>query len=332
MTATAIKVGVIGAGAWGTALAAVAVRAGCTVVQWARSEDVCRAINQDHTNKTYLPGIMLPDGLAATTNAGDLADRDMVLLATPAQAMRAVMRQFTPALPAGIPAVINSKGIERETGLFLSDVLVETCPDLVPAVLSGPSFAADVTRGLPTAVTVAAQSMETAQSIAAALSLPTFRIYASTDLKGVQLCGAVKNVLAIACGICDGKRLGDSARAALITRGFAELGRLAHALNVSPATLSGLSGLGDLILTCSSRQSRNFSLGAALGEGQTLTDIMAARRTVTEGVHSAEVVVELAAKHDIEMPIAEAVYGIVTGRSSADDEISRLLARPVGSE
>ncbi len=174
--------------------------------------------------------------------------------------------------------------------------------------------------------------METANSIAGALSLPTFRIYPGTDLKGVQLCGAVKNVLAIACGICDGKGFGDSARAALITRGFAELGRLTKALGVNPATLGGLAGLGDLILTCSSRQSRNFSLGAALGEGQPLADILATRRTVSEGVYTAEVVVQLAADHAIEMPIAEAVNAIVSGRSNADDEITRLLARPVRSE
>ena len=256
----------------------------------------------------------------------------MVLAATPAQAMRTVMGTFADVLPAGIPAVINSKGIERQSGQFLSDVLSEATPALVPAVLSGPSFAADVTRGLPTAVTVAARETQTAQRVAEALTLPTFRIYASTDLKGVQLCGTVKNVLAIACGICDGKKLGDSARAALITRGFAELSRLAGAEGVSPSTLTGLSGLGDLILTCSSRQSRNFSLGVALGEGASLEDIMAGRRTVSEGVHSAQEVVELAQKHGIEMPIAEAVTAIAAGRSSADEEITRLLARPVGPE
>ena len=332
MTIPIRHVGVIGAGAWGTALATVAIRAGRKAMLWARSGEVCRAINQTHCNDAYLPGIRLPDELVATTAASDLAHCDLVLIATPAQAMRPVMKSFAGSLPDGIPAVINSKGIERETGNFLSEVLMQVCPSLEPAVLSGPSFATDVTKGLPTAVTVAATSMATANSIAGALSLPTFRIYPGTDLKGVQLCGAVKNVLAIACGICDGKGFGDSARAALITRGFAELGRLTNALGVNPATLGGLAGLGDLILTCSSRQSRNFSLGAALGEGQPLADILATRRTVSEGVYTAEVVVQLAADHAIEMPIAEAVNAIVSGRSSADDEITRLLARPVRSE
>ena len=332
MTAAINKVGVIGGGSWGTALATVAVRAGRKVVLWARSEDICKAINDQHCNETYLPGIELPLGLRATTTAQDLADVDMVLAATPAQSMRNTMAGFAPVLQAGTPVVINSKGIERETGKFLSDVLTEIAPGLVPAVLSGPSFAADVTRNLPTAVTVAAEQIETAQQVAEALTLPTFRIYASTDLKGVQLCGTVKNVLAIACGICEGKKLGDSALAALITRGFAELSRLAAAEGVSPATLTGLSGLGDLILTCSSRQSRNFSLGVALGEGASLDDIMAGRRTVSEGVHSAREVVELAQKHGIEMPIAEAVTAIAAGNSSADHEITRLLARPARSE
>lgn len=332
MKAPIEKLGVIGGGAWGTALAAVAVRAGRDVTLWARSGEVCRAINQNHCNEAYLPGIELPRDLTATTRPQDLSDADMVLLATPAQAMRTVMADFADVLRAGIPAVINSKGIERQTGKFLSDVLTECAPDLKPAVLSGPSFAADVTRGLPTAVTVAAETIETAQTVAEALALPAFRIYASTDLKGVQLCGTVKNVLAIACGICEGKKLGDSARAALITRGFAELSRLASAEGVNPSTLTGLSGLGDLILTCTSRQSRNFSLGVALGQGKSLADIMAGRRTVSEGVHSAQEVVELAQKHGIEMPIAEAVTAIAAGRSSADDEVTRLLARPVGPE
>ncbi len=326
------KVGVIGGGAWGTALASVAVRAGRNVILWARSGEVCTAINETQCNQAYLPGIDLPAALRATTRAADLADVDMVLAATPAQAMRQVLTGFAGVLPKAIPAVINSKGIERDSGKFLTDVLADVTPDLVPAVLSGPSFAADVTRGLPTAVTVAAADIDTARLIASALTLPTFRIYASTDLKGVQLCGTVKNVLAIACGICEGKQLGDSARAALITRGFAELSRLATAEGISPATLTGLSGLGDLILTCSSRQSRNFSLGVALGEGKSLADIMAGRRTVSEGVHSAKEVVELAQIHGIEMPIAEAVTAIAAGRSSADDEITRLLSRPVGAE
>ncbi len=332
MTVGVTDVGVIGAGAWGTALAAVAARAGNTVRLWARSPDIAKAINATRRNEPYLPGIDLPDTLTATGKAADLAGCSLILTATPAQAMRSVLEQFAGVIPAGTTAIINSKGIERDTGKFLSDVLTEVLPGVIPAVLSGPSFAADVARGLPTAVTLASADIETARKAAAVISLPAFRIYPSDDLQGVQLCGTVKNVLAIACGIAEGKALGDSARAALITRGFAELSRLARAVGVAPATLSGLAGLGDLILTCNSRQSRNYSLGIALGEGRILADIMAERRTVSEGVHSAREVVDLAAKHDIEMPIAEAVDAIVAGRSDAETEIARLLSRPVGTE
>jgi glycerol-3-phosphate dehydrogenase (NAD(P)+) len=330
---TAIRhVGVIGAGAWGTALAAVACRAGRQVTIWARSPELADTINADHCNTTYLPGIPLPDTLMATARPEDLSGIDLVLLATPAQAMRDILARFSGHLSAGITAVINSKGIENTSGQFLSDVLADIAPDLAPACLSGPSFAADVTRGLPTAVALAANDMARARQAAEALSFERFRIYPGTDLKGVQLCGTVKNVLAIACGICEGKKLGDSARSALVTRGFAELSRLAARLDVASSTLTGLAGLGDLILTCTSRQSRNYSLGVALGEGETLAAIMAGRRTVWEGVHSVSTVVDLATRNGIEMPIAEAVNAIVQGSSTADREIARLLARPIGSE
>ncbi len=332
MTAQFEHIGVIGAGAWGTALAATAARAGHQVSLWCRSEGLCTSLNDAHENSVYLPGITLPERIVTTTAQADLATCNALLVVTPAQAMREVMTGFAPHLNDGIPAATCCKGIEMTTGKYMSEVLEDVCPGLVPAVLSGPSFAADVARGLPTAVTLAAHDLDLASAFAKALTIPSFRVYAATDLEGVELCGAAKNVMAIACGIAAGKAFGDSARAALITRGFAELSRLASALGVRPATLTGLSGLGDLILTCSSTQSRNFSLGAALGSGQTLDDYMAGRRTVSEGVHTAGVLVDLARKHGVEMPICEAVAAIVQGRSSADEEIARLLARPVKPE
>jgi glycerol-3-phosphate dehydrogenase (NAD(P)+) len=325
-------IGVIGAGSWGTALAATAARAGHRVTMWARSEDLCRRINETRQNADYLPGVDLPDTIRVTTATQDLATCNAILIVTPAQAMRTVMTGFAPHLAAGIPAAICCKGIETATGMFMSDVLGEACPALTPAVLSGPSFAADVVKGLPTAVTLAAADLATAKKFARALTITSFRIYAGTDVEGVELCGAAKNVMAIACGIAGGKNLGESAKAALITRGFAELSRLAKPMNVQPATLTGLSGLGDLILTCSSTQSRNFSLGFALGQGQTIEQHMAGRKTVAEGVPTAGVLVDLAHKNDVEMPISEAVAAIVSGRSTADEEIARLLARPVKSE
>lgn len=332
MTATFNHIGIAGAGSWGTALAATAARAGHEVTLWCRSQALCDTLNSTRQNPDYLPGITLPEGISVTTQNAALAPCDAILVVTPAQAMRAVMTELGSNIRKDVPAATCCKGIEMTTGLYMSDVLGQVCPHLQPAVLSGPSFAADVARGLPTAVTLAARDMDLAKEFARALTLPAFRVYASTDLEGVELCGAAKNVLAIACGIAGGKNFGDSARAALITRGFAELSRLGEALRVRPATLAGLSGLGDLILTCSSTQSRNFSLGKALGEGQSLQDYMQSRRTVSEGVHTAGVLVDLARRHGVEMPICEAIEAIVQGRSSADDEIARLLARPVKPE
>ena len=325
-------IGVIGAGSWGTALAATAARAGHRVTMWARSADLCERINRTHENADYLPGIDLPKSITVTNAPGDLADCNAVLIVTPAQAMRPVMLNFAGILPDGTPAAICCKGIETSTGKFMNNVLAEVCAGLTPAVLSGPSFAADVVKGLPTAVTLAAADLALAEQFARAITITSFRVYPSNDVEGVELCGAAKNVMAIACGIASGKGMGESAKAALITRGFAELSRLAAAMNVQPATLTGLSGLGDLILTCSSSQSRNFSLGVALGQGQTVEQHMAGRRTVAEGAPTSAVLVDLARNNDVEMPICEAVAAIVGGQSSADEEIARLLARPVRSE
>lgn len=323
--------GVIGAGSWGTALATVAARAGFATTLWARSPDVAEAIARDGENRAYLPGVHLPKEISVTGELQRMAEADLLLIATPAQVMRTVVSRLKDVAP-GTPGIICAKGIERGSDSFMSDVLAEAAPALKPFVLSGPSFAVDVVAGLPTAVTLAGGVAEEARELATALSLETFRIYASGDMRGVELGGAVKNVLAIACGICDGKGFGDSARAALTTRGFAELARFGQALGARTETLTGLSGLGDLILTCSSDKSRNFSLGLALGRGEALSAILGQRRGVSEGVYTAGVVTGIAGRNGIDMPICRAVNAIVDGGSSPDAEIARLLARPIKFE
>ena len=326
------NIAVIGAGAWGTALAQVAARAGCRVTLWAREAEVAEAINRRHVNALFLPGIPLEATIRATTEMAEAATAEALLMVTPAQHMRRVLTELAPVVAAGTPVVLCAKGIEQETGKLLTEVLAETVPQAQAAVLSGPSFAAEVARGLPTAVTLACADETTGEALAHAIGLPTFRPYYSADLTGAEIGGAVKNVLAIACGIVEGKKFGESARAALTTRGFAELTRLGLALGARAETLTGLSGLGDLILTCNSVKSRNMSLGMALGEGKTLEDIMGSRNSVSEGVHSAAAVAALARKYDIEMPIAEAIANIVGGHASVDETITALLARPFRSE
>ncbi len=326
------SVGVIGAGSWGTALAATIASAGRDVILWARSKEHASDISSSRENKKYLPGVTLPSNITVTNDKDDFANCDAVLMVSPAQAQRAVMTEFADIFKKGIPALICSKGIEQSSNLFMSDVLAQVAPDLVPFVLSGPSFAADVVRGLPTAVTLAGPDIDAAKAVASAIGHASFRIYASDDIMGVQIGGAVKNVLAIACGISDGKKLGESCRAALITRAFSELTRLGNVLGARPETLVGLSGFGDLSLTCSSPKSRNYSLGYKLGQGQPLKQILASRNTVSEGVFTAGVVVEIARKNQIEMPICEAVHAIVDGRSDPDSELARLLSRPMRAE
>ncbi|WP_333665679.1 NAD(P)H-dependent glycerol-3-phosphate dehydrogenase [Parvibaculum sp.] len=326
------RIAVIGAGAWGTALAQVAAKAGRSVTLWARESEVVASVNGSHENTTFLPGIALDESLRATAELKEAAAADAILMVTPAQHMRRVLEELAPDIAAGKPVVLCAKGIEQSTNRLLTEVLAEAMPQATPAVLSGPSFAAEVARGLPTAVTLACEDEQVAEALAHAIGLPTFRPYYSSDLTGAEIGGAVKNVLAIACGIVEGKKFGDSARAALTTRGFAELTRLGLAMGARAETLAGLSGLGDLILTCNSPKSRNMSLGIALGEGKTLDNIMGARNSVSEGVHSATAVVALARHHGIEMPIAEAVADIVTGAATVDNVIAALLARPFRSE
>jgi len=333
MTHALDHIGVIGGGAWGTALAATACRAGRRVTLWAREPEVVAAIATRHRNPDFLPGVVLPESLAAT-NALDevIATADAVLLVTPAQALRQISRQVADAWRPDVPAVICAKGFETRTGATMGEVLAETLPSVPMAVLSGPTFAAEVARGLPTAITLACADQTLGEALVHALGTATFRPYWSDDVIGVQVGGAIKNVLAIACGIVEGRGLGDNARAALVTRGLAELTRLAASMGGRPETLMGLSGLGDLLLTATSLQSRNYSLGVALGEGKTLDHVLGERRSVAEGVHTAAAVVALGARLGVDLPIAGAVDAVLSGRADLDQAISGLLSRPFRSE
>ena len=326
------SIGVIGGGAWGTALASMLRRTDRDVLLWARNAAVVDEINREHLNSGYLPGEVLDPRLSATSDVARVAARDVVLMVAPAQQTRSVLTSLAPFLRPGTPVVLCSKGIEQTSGLLLSEVLAETLPDATPAILSGPSFAHDVVRGLPAALTIATTDDRLGQGLAEAIGYRNFRLYWSDDLVGVQLGGAVKNVLAIAAGILDGRMLGASAHAALVTRGFAELRRFGKMRGARGDTLMGLSGLGDLLLTCGSPQSRNMSLGRALGQGRSLGDVLGARRSVSEGVYTAAVVTHIANAAGVAMPIATAVAGVMTGTTSVDVAIEDLLARPFKAE
>ena len=332
MTAHYGRIGVIGAGAWGTALTTVARHQDREVVIWARETVVADAINTEHRNTMFLPDTLLDEEIRATTVLTEACAADAVLLVVPGQFLRGVCETLSAAWPKGVPAVVCAKGIEEETCALMTEVVEETLPDAPLAVLSGPTFAAEVAKGLPTAVTLACADDGVAAALMEALGSAMFRTYRSTDLIGAEIGGAVKNVLAIACGIVTGREFGSNARAALITRGLVEMLRLGRAKGAQAETLSGLCGLGDLVLTCSSEQSRNMSLGAALGRGERLDDIMAARRSVAEGVFNARAVVKLARNLGIEMPISAAVNAILHEDAPIEDEIRKLLARPLGDE
>jgi glycerol-3-phosphate dehydrogenase (NAD(P)+) len=324
------RIAVVGAGAWGSALANVAARAGRQVTLWGRDSAAIRAIVATGES-AKLPGIRIDRRVLATTEVAAIGEADAVLLAVPAQALRAAAAALAPHLrERRIAVVACAKGIERETRLFMTEVIARILPQAIPAILSGPSFAADVGRALPTAVTLAAADDALATALAHALGSATFRPYHSTDIRGVEIGGAAKNVLAIAAGIVTGRRLGASAAAALTTRGFAELARFGRAQGGRAETLTGLSGLGDLILTCSSRQSRNFSLGVALGEGASLA--AAHGHKLAEGVYTASVLVEMAATHGVDMPISTAVAAVLEGRCGIDEAIDSLLTRPFRAE
>jgi glycerol-3-phosphate dehydrogenase (NAD(P)+) len=320
----------LGAGAWGSALANVAARAGRQVTLWARDPKSAATIEKTRESPR-LPGMKLAEGIAVT---GDIkqaaAQAHAILIAVPAQELRKVATLLDDVAPSGTPIVACAKGIERGTDRFMTEVIAECTQTALPAILSGPSFAADVARGLPTAVTLAAKDHGLAERLTQALGSGTFRPYHSTDVRGVEIGGAAKNVLAIAAGIATGRGLGASAVAALTTRGFAELFRFGRAFNTQPETLTGLSGLGDLVLTCSSPQSRNFSLGFALGKGEKLEQ--ADHGKLAEGVFTAPALVDLAKAKKVDMPVAAAIAAVLDGRLSVDAAIEQLMARPFKSE
>jgi glycerol-3-phosphate dehydrogenase (NAD(P)+) len=323
-------IGVAGGGAWGTALAIAAARAGRQVTLW--EHDAANAAQLTAKRESlFLPGVRLDDAITVSGAAAALAGAEALLLVVPAQAMRKAVTALAPAVAAGTPLVVCAKGIEAGTHAFMSDIIAQCAPKAMPAILSGPSFAADVARGLPTAVTLAAGDEATAASLAQALGSATFRPYHSTDVRGAEIGGAAKNVLAIGAGIVAGRQLGASATAAMITRGFAELTRFGRAFGARPETLTGLSGLGDLVLTCSTPQSRNFSFGHALGKGQTPAEVRAGAK-LSEGAFTAPVLVEMARAKGVEMPISAAVAAILDGTISVGDAIEGLLTRPFRAE
>lgn len=321
------KFGVIGGGAWGTALATALQRAGREVLIWAYEPECRDSINERHENELYLKGVKLHEDIRATSDLADLGACDAVLAVPPAQHMRRTLSAFAPHAKDGLPIILCSKGIEHNTLSFMAGVLEDTIPDAQAAVLSGPSFAIDVANGLPAAVTLACADEKLGRELIEAIGSPTFRPYLTHDIIGSEIGGAVKNVLAIACGMVLGKGLGKSAHAAIIARGYREMTRLGTALGADAETLTGLCGLGDLVLTCSSEQSRNMSCGLALGRGQALADILASRNAVTEGVATAPALKQLAANHDVDMPICLAVSDILDGSVSVDQAMMRLLSR-----
>jgi glycerol-3-phosphate dehydrogenase (NAD(P)+) len=323
------RIAVAGAGAWGSALAGVAIRAGRSVTLIARDEELAATI-RTAGESPFLPGIKLDPRIVVTADAAAAASADAVLLVVPAQVVREVAVSLAAAVRPGTPIIVCAKGIERGTRAFMSEVTAASIPTAVPAILSGPSFATDVARGLPTAVTLAAPDATIAEALVQALGTHTFRPYHSTDVRGVEIGGAAKNVLAIAAGITAGRKLGASASAALTTRGFAELTRFGKAFGARPETLTGLSGLGDLILTCSTRQSRNFSFGVAIGEGASPAE--AASGGLAEGAFTATVLVAMARGAGVDTPIASAVDAVLEGRLSVDEAMDALLARPFKAE
>ena len=323
-----MTIGVIGGGAWGTALAQVMAGGGHDVRLWAREPEVIESINGAHENRVFLPGLPLSERIVATGTLADLADASPVLVVTPAQHMRAVLGGFP---QRGQPLILCSKGIEAGGHKLLHDVAREAAPGAPIAVLSGPTFAHEVAAGLPTAVTLAAEDGDLARMLAETIARPAFRPYVSTDVAGAEIGGAVKNVLAIACGVVEGAGLGQNARAAVIARGFAEMTRFGLARGARAEPLAGLSGLGDLVLTCSSPSSRNFSLGLGLGQGQAARALLADRKTVAEGAFTAPVLREAAADAGVDMPVTAAVCALLDG-AEVGEVIDALLARPLREE
>ncbi len=324
--------GVIGGGAWGTALAQTCVRPQRKVLIWARESEVVQSINSQQQNRLFLPGIDLSPNIEASGDLAALSACDLVLAVPPAQHLRATLAQFAAIARPGCVLVLCAKGIEQGSLKLMTQVATEVAPGHPLAVLSGPSFAAEVAKGLPTAITLACGDRDLGRALADHLASPSFRPYLSHDLIGAEAGGAVKNVLAIACGVVEGRKLGRSAHAAVLTRGFAEMTRLAVALGAEAETLAGLCGLGDLVLTCSSPQSRNMSVGLALGRGDSLAQALSGKLSVAEGVASAPAVRALAARLGVETPICEAVAGVLAGEMALDSAIAALLSRPLRAE
>jgi glycerol-3-phosphate dehydrogenase (NAD(P)+) len=324
-----MKLGIVGGGAWGTALAQVASVGGQETLLWALESDVVEAVNDHHENPVFLAGVPLNPAIRATSDLSELVACDAWLVVTPAQHMRSVLSQ---APDCDKPLVLCAKGIEEKSGELLHKVAKTTCPGARVAILSGPTFAHEVAKGLPTAVTLAAEDAELAEQLRDRIKQPTFRIYVSDDLAGAEIGGAVKNVLAIACGVVEGKGLGQNARAALIGRGFAEMTRFGLSCGARRETLTGLSGLGDLVLTCSSTSSRNYSLGKGIGEGRSAAELLSDRKTVAEGAFTAPVLARLAREKGIDMPIVDAVDALISGRANVDQVLDALLTRPPRAE
>lgn len=323
-----MKLGIIGGGAWGTALAQVAARRGDDTLVWAREPEVVESINSRHENSLFLPGVALSPQIRASNDLAALDTCDALLVVTPAQFMRTTLAGCA---ARGLPLILCSKGIEAETGMLMSEVAQQACPQSPVAVLSGPTFAAEVARGLPTAITLACVDPDLGARLVERLALPHFRPYLSGDVIGAEIGGAVKNVLAIACGIVAGYGLGENARAALIARGFAEMTRFGLARGAQAETLVGLSGLGDLVLTCSSTASRNFTLGKGLGEGRAAAELLQGR-TVAEGAYTAPVLRLAARAAGVDMPVVEAVCALIDGEADVRRIVEQLLARPLRKE
>jgi len=322
-------IAVLGGGAWGTALAQTCARAGRDVTLWEHDAGNAEQLASKRESK-YLPGVKLETKIKITRDLQETAQAQGLLLVVPAQVLRSVVTSLAPLIGDRTPLIACAKGIEHGTHNFMTEIIAECAPKATPAILSGPSFAADVARGLPTAVTIAATDASIAQALAQAMNSGTFRPYHSSDVRGVELGGATKNVLAIAAGIVNGRELGASALAAMTTRGFAELVRFGKAYGAKTETMMGLSGLGDLILTCGTPQSRNFSFGVALGKGETAAT--AAHGKLAEGVFTAPVLLEMARAKNIEMPISAAVAAVIAGEMSVDEAIESLLTRPLKAE
>ena len=326
------KIGILGAGAWGSALACVLAPATPTIMLWAHEAETISAINTRHENPLFLPDIILPKNIIATNALADLALCDVVLMVVPSQFARAVLEALQPYWRDPMDLVLCAKGVEQKSLKFMSEVAGEALPQAAIAVLSGPSFAADVARGQPTAVTLATNNPQRGKALVQMLGTEKFRLYQSDDIIGAEIGGVLKNVLAIACGIVIGFGLGESARAATTARGFSEMQKLADKLEAKRDTLTGLSGLGDLILTCCGTKSRNFSLGLAIGQGQNAQHVLGERSSVSEGAMSASAVVALADKYKLEMPICRGVNAIINQQASVDATIASLLARPLTTE